>query len=70
MGFYYIVPLGRNFSEISNQNTKFSLTKMHLKISSAKLEAILSGGGGGGGGGGVTSLNKFWWKKYVLHDYH
>ena len=39
-----IGPLGTNFSEILNKIFTFSLKKMHLKLLSAKMAAILSRG--------------------------
>ena len=43
-GLLSIGPLGTNFSEIQIEIQNFSLMKMHLKMSSAKLAAILSRG--------------------------
>ena len=44
--------LGTNFCEIWIGILPFLFKKIHLKMSSAKIAAILSGGGGGGGGFG------------------
>ena len=43
-GLFSIGPLGTNFSEILIKIQNFSITKIHLKISSAKMSAILSRG--------------------------
>ena len=43
-GLLLIRHLGTNFNEIRIEIQNFSLMKMHLKMSSAKLEAILSRG--------------------------
>ena len=43
-GLLLIGPLGTNFSEISIKVQNFLFTKMHLKMSSAKVAAILSWG--------------------------
>ena len=45
-GFLWISPIGTNLIEILNQNTKFSFTRMHSKISLAKWRPFFSGGGG------------------------
>ena len=48
-GLLLIGPQGTNFNEISIKIQNVSFTTMHLKMSYAKLEAILSRLGGGGG---------------------
>ena len=44
-GLLSIGPLGTNFSEILIKIQNFSFKKMHLKMLSAKMAAILSRGG-------------------------
>ena len=50
-GILLIRTLGTNVNAILSEIHTFSFKNMHLKISSAKMAAILSSGGGGGGGG-------------------
>ena len=44
LGYYQLGPLWTNFSEILIKIQNFSLTKMHMKISSAKWRPLLSRG--------------------------
>ena len=72
LGYFFIGPLGTNFSEISIKIQLFSFTKMHLKILSVKWGPFCPGGGGGGwGGAGISSLSiPFAWLKYAMNKIH
>ena len=55
-GLLLIALLGTNFSVIWIGILPFSFKKIHLKMSSAEMAALLSRGGGGGGGWVIPPL--------------